>query len=67
MVEEIDIWRSARVLIRQHGEQASIEAAKLADAMLERGDLDGLAVWKRVMAAVEELQRSQSAEGEARH
>ena len=27
-----------------------------ADAMLEAGDLDGLAVWKRVLRAVEELQ-----------
>ncbi len=27
-----------------------------ADAMLEAGDLDGLAVWKRILKAVEELQ-----------
>ncbi len=27
-----------------------------ADAMLEAGDLDGYAVWKRVLRAVEELQ-----------
>ena len=67
MAEEIDIWRSARVLIKQHGDQANIEAARVADAMLERGDLDGLAVWKRVMVAVDELQRSQPAKGEARH
>ena len=26
-----------------------------ADAMLEAGDLDGLAVWKRIVKAVEEL------------
>ncbi len=28
-----------------------------ADAMLEKGDLDGLAVWKRVLRAVEEMER----------
>ena len=28
-----------------------------ADAMLEKGDLDGLAVWKRVPRAVEEMER----------
>jgi hypothetical protein len=26
-----------------------------ADAMLEKGDLDGYAVWKRIVKAVEEL------------
>ncbi len=34
-----------------------IHAAKRADAMLEAGDLDGNAVWNRVLRAVEELQR----------
>ena len=28
-----------------------------ADAMLETGDLDGYAAWKRILRAVEELQR----------
>ncbi len=26
-----------------------------ADAMLDRGDLDGFSVWKRILRAVEEL------------
>ncbi len=28
-----------------------------ADAMLEKGDLDGYAVWRRILQAVEELGR----------
>ena len=28
-----------------------------ADAMLETGDLDGAAVWKRILRAVDKLQR----------
>ena len=28
-----------------------------ADAMLEKGDLDGYAVWKRIQRAVEEMER----------
>ena len=35
-----------------------------ADAMLEKGDLDGYAVWKRILQAVEELQRAEPGEGE---
>ncbi len=48
MTSDLDIYRSANVLIREHGEDAELEAAKHADAMLEKGDLEGLAVWKRI-------------------
>ena len=34
-----------------------------ADAMLERAGLDGYAVWKRVLRAVEELQRAEPGAG----
>ncbi len=46
---------------------AALEAAQRADAMLERGDMDGAAVWRRVLAAVKELQRKERREGEAAH
>ena len=55
MTSDLDVYRSARVLIDQHGEDAPIEAAMKADAMLDRGDMDGRAVWLRIMAAVETL------------
>ncbi len=38
-----------------------------ADAMLEAGDLDGYAVWKRVLRAVEGLQGTKPKSGEAVH
>ena len=41
--------------MQQHGEDAPIEAAQRADAMLEAGDMDGYAVWQRIVRAVEEL------------
>ena len=47
-------------LIREHGEDAELEAAMRADAMLEKGDLDGYAVWRRVLWAVEELQGTEA-------
>ena len=52
---------------KQHGEDASIEATMRADAMLEAGDLDGLATWKRILRAVEELQGTVPKSGEAVH
>ncbi len=41
MTPDLDIYRSANVLVRRHGEDAPIHAAIRADAMLEAGDLDG--------------------------
>ncbi len=41
MIPDLDIFRSAQVLIKQHGEDAPIHAAMRADAMLELGDLGG--------------------------
>ncbi len=35
-----------------------MHASMRADAMLEKVDLDGYAVWKRILRAVEELRRA---------
>ncbi len=56
MIPDRDIWRSANLLVKRHGEDAPIHAAMRADAMLEAGDLEGCAVWRRILRAVEELQ-----------
>ncbi len=63
MTSDLDIYRSANLLVKQHGEDAPIHAAMRTDAMLAAGDLDGLAVWKRVLRAVEELQGVEPAPG----
>jgi hypothetical protein len=49
MPPDIDIYRSAKLLIDQHGDEADIEAAMKADAMLEAGDIDGQRVWMRIL------------------
>ena len=41
--------------MRERGEDAVIEAAKRADALLDQGDMEGRAVWLRVIAAIKEL------------
>ncbi len=64
MTSDLDIYRSANVLIREHGEDAALEAAKHADAMLEKGDLEGQTVWKRIVRAVGEIQRTKQAPSE---
>ena len=41
MVSDVDIYRTAKILVNQHGEDAPIHAAMRADELLEEGDLDG--------------------------
>ena len=55
MILDLDIYRSAQALVKQHGQDAPIHAAMRADAILETGDLDGYAVWKRIVKALEKL------------
>ena len=64
---DIDIYQTANELIRQHGADAPIHAAMRADELLDAGDLDGQAVWKRILAAVEELQSEERPEGTEVH
>ncbi len=67
MIPNLDFYRSARVLVKCHGQDAPIHAAMRADATLEAGDQDGYAVWKRILRAVEELQGTVPRSGEAVH
>jgi len=55
MTSDLDIYRSANELIEQHGEAADIEAAMRADELMDAGDMEGEAVWLRIVTAVEEL------------
>ena len=66
-ITQIDVIRAANLLIKQHGDDAPIHAAMRADKMLEAGDLDGLAVWKRILAAADALLSKERREGEKLH
>jgi hypothetical protein len=55
MIEPLDIWRGAKVMVDQHGDQAPIECALKADEMLDRGDVDGQAVWLAIRRAAQSL------------
>jgi hypothetical protein len=62
VISDLDIWRSANELIKQFGGTADIEAAARADALLEKGDLEGQQVWMRILKAVDKLQKAHSEE-----
>ena len=67
MIPDLDIYRSANVIINQYGPDAPIHAAMRADATLKAGDPDGYAMWKRILRLIEALQGTVPKSGEAVH
>ncbi|NQV20115.1 MAG: hypothetical protein HQ511_01725 [Rhodospirillales bacterium] len=67
MTSDLDIYRTANELVKLHGDDAPIHAAMRADELLEAGDLDGKAVWLRIVQAIEELQSRERPEGAEVH
>ena len=67
MTPDFDIYRAASVIIERYGEDAPIHSTRRASAMLDKGDLGAYAIWKRILRAVEELQRKAPKSGEVVH
>ncbi len=54
-------------MIDQHGDEAPVHAAMRADELMEAGDMEGRAVWLRIVKAIEELLSEERPEGEKVH
>ena len=67
MTSELDIYRAAQALIKQHGEAAALEAAMRADKLIAAGDMEGKSVWVRILKAIDEIQRLGRRADEAAH
>jgi hypothetical protein len=55
MTEDIDIYRAAHLMLKQHGDQALHKAAERIAALALAGDQDGVEVWKRILRAIDGL------------
>ncbi len=66
-MRQVDIYRSANLLIKQHGANAKIFAAMQADACATNGDAVGRATWLRVIEAIGELQNTVPREADTLH
>ena len=66
-MEEVEIWRSAQVLVEHYGDAAEMAAAQRADKALVQGDYLGFEVWKQIASAAKELGRQKPKEGESFH
>ena len=58
-MEEIEIWRSAQQFITLHGAEAAFVAADLAGARMADGNREGARIWRLVVKAINELNRTE--------
>ena len=63
MTSDLDIYRTALVLVRQHGANAALHASMRHDELLGARDVEGSAVWKRVLAAIDTLSAEKRPDG----
>jgi len=66
-LSDLDIYRTAKLLVDQHGQDAPIHAAMRADELLAAGDMDGARAWKRIIGAIDTLLSGKPSEGAGIH
>ena len=57
-MEEIDLWRSAHLLIKEHATLAEVLAQGQIERMQASGDAEGEAIWRGIMQAIKDLRRT---------
>ena len=55
MTSNPDIYRAAKLLIEQYGQDAASRAIERVAELLKHGDTESALIWRRIAAAVEEL------------
>jgi hypothetical protein len=66
LIDDPDVFRAAKLMIDQRGDDTAICAARRVDELLDGGEMDGAIVWRRIAEAIEELDR-QRRENEKLH
>ena len=67
MITELEVYRSASLLIGNHGGDAPGHAARFADRQLEAGDMEAYRIWRQVLRAIDEVLRPEPWPGESIH
>ena len=63
-MDDLDAYRCAKLLLGQHGRDAELHAAMRADELDTAGDEAGRRAWRRILAAIDELMRTERHQGE---
>ena len=67
MTSDLDILRSAKLLIDQHGDEAPSVIATMLREFTDLEDSEATAVWLRIRKAAEELLAQERPDGTAVH
>ena len=68
MTEPIDIYRTATMLIKEHGNyRAQLFAVTRAEELKAVGDQEGQGVWIKVLDAIRDVSESEPDEDDAVH
>ncbi len=67
MTSDLNIGRAAKLLVNQHGEGVPIYAEMRVDELMVKGDLDGQAIWKLILKAIDELLANERPENAGLH
>jgi hypothetical protein len=67
LIDDRDVWQAAVLIVKRYGDDAMLEAAERAYQLQDEGDMAGVAVWHRILNAIEQLQAKAPAEGEKVH
>ena len=63
-MDGLDAYRCAKLLLDQHGRDAELHAAMRADELEAAGDGAGLRAWMLILAALDELVRTERRQDE---
>lgn len=55
VIPEIDIWRTAALMLRRYEDKALEQSHTRIDELAADGDHDGADTWRRITTAVEQL------------
>lgn len=64
-MQDIDIYRVAKMMIDQHGDKALLEIVHKIDALRAKGDQDGIAAWHKIADAIHWMQNQTPSDKEA--
>ncbi len=67
MVSELDIYRAANLLLKQHGDQAEVYAFDRSRKLSAKGDEEGSAVWLRIAKAAKDILKREPSASESQH
>lgn len=58
-MDDLDAYRCAKLLLDRNGRDAELHASMRADELEAAGDAAGLRVWMHILAAIDELVRTE--------